>query len=135
MIALSYLVKTSLWLLVLGGLWGGVRVSHATLTGAAPCPDAAGVPICYAVTLGYLAMLIALFPVPERVRIGLFYPAWALVALIAITGTGFELVAGNVCPRNDGGTPMCYFSLALCMAIIMLYAADRTFLRRGLTAT
>ena len=134
MTALRYSVRVGLWLLILAGLWSGIRVSYTTLTGSAPCPDAAGVPICYAVTLGYLGMLGAQLPMPAQRSLWLFSPAWALVALIALVGTGAELIAGDVCPKNSSGTPLCFFSLAFCVAIVVLFLADRNLKRRATAA-
>lgn len=132
MTALRYAVRAGLWLLILAGLSSGIRISHATLTGSAPCPDAAGIPICYAVTLGYLGMLVSQLPLPARYGPRLFYPAWAVVALIALVGTGAELIAGDVCPKNDSGTPMCFFSLAFCVMILVLYLADKRVQKQAL---
>ena len=133
MTGLRYSIRAGLWLLILAGLWSGMRISYTTLTGSAPCPDAAGIPICYAVTLGYLSMLCAQLPMRARSSQWLFFPGWALVALIALVGTGAELIAGDVCPKSGSGTPMCFFSLAFSVLIGTLYLADRR-LAGGVTA-
>jgi hypothetical protein len=94
-------------------------VSLTTIIGTAPCPNVANIPICFLVAVGYVAMLVAQFVSPGKLKGRLFYPAWALVFLIAVLGTGSELAIGNACPKSDGGMPLCYFSLALCVAIIL----------------
>ena len=50
---------------------------------------------------------------------------WALVFLIALVGTSAELVAGDVCPKSSSGMPLCFFSLAFCAFILVLYLADK----------
>ena len=108
-----------LWLLIIVGLWGALRVSYSTVTGTAPCPDVVDIPICYLVGIGYVSMLAAQFAPPGKMEKSLFYPAWALVFIFAVTGTGFEVAIGNACPRSGSGVPLCYFSLALCLAIVL----------------
>ena len=121
MTAVHHISRAILWLLIIAGLWGALRVSYTTLTGTAPCPDLAGLPICYLVAIGYLAMLAAQVLSPGKLKSRLFYPGWALVFLIAVLGTGSELAIGDVCPRSGSGMPLCYFSLALCLAIMLFY--------------
>jgi len=117
-----YLVpRIFLWVLICVGLWSALSLSYTTLTGSAPCPDAAGFPVCYLVAIGYAAMLTAQVLPTAKFRHVVFFPAWVLVFLIAALGTGFELTVGNTCPRNSSGVPQCYFSLAFCIAIILLY--------------
>ena len=79
-------------------------------------------PICYLVALGYSSMLVAQFVSSRPLKNRLFYPAWVLVFLIAALGTGFEISLGNACPRSSSGVPLCYFSLAFCAAIFLLYS-------------
>jgi hypothetical protein len=64
-------------------------------------------------------MLAAQFAPPGKFEKYLFYPAWTLVFIIAVAGTGFEVAVGNACPKSSSGVPMCYFSLALCVAIVL----------------
>lgn len=134
MTGLRYPIRAALWALIVMGLWSASRLSWATLTGVAPCPAAAGIPICYAVTLGYLGMLGAQLQTQWHSGPWLFYPAWAVVALIALSGTGAELIFGDVCPKSSSGTPMCFFSLAYCALILVLHLADRALAGRGIAA-
>jgi len=113
--------RLALWLLLIAGLGSALQVSYSTITRSAPCPDFLAIPICYLVALGYISMFVAQFVSSRHLQTRLFYPAWALVFLIALLGTGFELTQGNACPRSSGGVPMCYFSLAFCAAIFLLY--------------
>ena len=113
--------RGALWLLILAGLWGALRVSYSTATGTAPCPDLVIIPACYPVSLGYLCMLAAEVPPPVKLSRALFFTGWALVFLIAVTGTGFEITVGETCPSSNSGVPLCYFSLGFCVAIFLLY--------------
>ena len=119
--ALYHASRAILWLLLIAGLWSALRVSYTTITGSEPCPDFLEIPICYLVGLGYTSMLAAQFVSSRPLKTRLFYPAWALVFLIAVLGTGFELSLGDACPRSSSGVPLCYFSLAFCVAIFLLY--------------
>jgi hypothetical protein len=124
---MSYLrvaVRCILGLLIVAGLWSSLRLSFLTVTGKAPCPDVLGVPLCYLVALGYLSMFASQIPSLGRLKSWLFNPAWTLVFLIAISGTGIEVVVGDACPITDGGVPMCYISLAFCTVIFLLYWLD-----------
>ena len=110
-----------LWALIILGLWGALRVSYTTITGTARCPDFVSIPICYLVGIGYLSMLGAQIVSPGKLKAYLFYPAWILVFVIAALGTGLEVSTGNACPRSGSGVPLCYFSFALCVAILLFY--------------
>ena len=113
--------RVILWLLIIAGLWGALRVSYTTITGTARCPDFVSIPICYLVGIGYLLMLAAQVASPGKLKDYLFYPAWTLVFIIAVLGTGLEITNDNVCPRNSSGVPLCYFSFVLGVAIFLFY--------------
>jgi hypothetical protein len=117
-------LRGMLVLLIVVGLWGSLRLSFQTITGTAPCPGISGVPLCYVVGIGYLSMLVSQIPFLGRLKSQLFYPAWAIVFLIAISGVGFEIFVGDACPRSDEGVPMCYLSLFFCSAIILFYRLE-----------
>jgi hypothetical protein len=119
-IGLRNTFRILLWMLIIMGLWGALSVSYTTVTGAAPCPSFSSIPICYLVSIGYLSMLTAQLSVFDRWKHRLFYPAWALVFIIAVSGTFLEFSVGDTCPRNDGGVPLCYVSLALSLAVFIL---------------
>ena len=121
MLTLHNAFRVILWLLIIAGLWGALRVSYTTITGAAKCPDLMNIPICYLVAIGYLSMLAAQVVSPGKLKNRLFYPAWALVFIIAASGAGLEITTGNTCPRSNSGVPLCYFSFILCVAIFIFY--------------
>jgi hypothetical protein len=116
--------RTLLGLLIVVGLWGSLRLSYLTVTGTAPCPDFLEVPLCYLAALGYLSMFTSQIPPLRDFKPRLFYPAWALVFVIAISGTGVEILVGDACPKTSGGVPMCYISLGFCAAILLLYQLE-----------
>ena len=117
MIYLKKIVQVVLWGLVLFGLYGGLNVSYLNWNNSGSCPYISIVPICYVVTIGYTLAMVGLV-YSKRF---LFLTGWGVFALIALLGTAFELNTGLTCPRSSFGTPLCYLSLALSMAIIVLY--------------
>ena len=117
-------IKTSaLWCLVAIGLFGVVKVSYLEITAAASCPNIAGIPICYVVTVGYSLMALALLLslTKERIPQSLFLSGWAITFLIALLGTSLEIINGHTCPRGFGDIPLCYVSLAFCLLIFGLF--------------
>jgi hypothetical protein len=116
--------RALLGLLIVVGLWSSLRLSYLTVSGTTPCPNFFWVPLCYLVALGYLSMFASQMPPLRELKSRLFYPGWALVFLIAISGTGVEILVGDACPRTDGGIPMCYISLGFCAAILLLYQLE-----------
>ena len=114
-------------LLLLGvGLWGGLSVSHTNFTGQQACPHLVGLAICYVVTLAYGLMLVSLFLRRKSLHHIVFFPAWGITFLIALSGTGLELIMGDVCPATSFRLPLCYVSLAMCLAIWIFYWLDRS---------
>jgi hypothetical protein len=113
-------------LLLLGiGLWGGLSVSYTNFTGQQACPQVAGLAICYIVTLAYGLMLVSLFLKRKSLHRIVFFPAWGVTFLIALSGSGLELSQGGVCPATSFHLPLCYVSLAMCLAIMAFYWLNR----------
>jgi len=121
MLVLRSVFRGTLGLLIVVGLWSSLRLSYLTVTATAPCPSILSIPLCYLAAIGYLSMLASQIPTLGKLKHRLFYPAWAIVFLIAASGSSVELFAGDTCPRTDGGVPMCYISLAFCAAILMFH--------------
>ncbi len=115
----------ALYLLIGGGLYGAVKVSYNTITGAAPCPDLFGIPACYMVTVGYLGMLSGLLFSQVSASGKLFLSGWAVVFGFAALGTFLEVTVGNVCPRTGSGFPLCYLSLGLSIVLFILFQRSR----------
>ncbi|GBF30011.1 hypothetical protein MnTg03_01588 [bacterium MnTg03] len=55
----------------------------------------------------------------------MFLAAWGITVLIALLGSGFELSQGGVCPTTSFLLPLCYVSLAMCLAIMGIYLVAR----------
>ena len=122
--------KLFLWLLIVIGLWGAVSVSYSTLMNIEPCPGFLHLPMCYLVSIGYLFILSTQFVSNIRLKNRLFYSGWILTFLIAGLGVGFELIAGDICPKSTVGLPLCYISFAFCVLIFTLYKSTLYRARR-----
>ena len=119
-------ITTAALLSILGiGLWGGLSVSYANFTAQQACPHLAGLAICYIVTIAYALMLITLFIKRSRLNTIAFFAAWIITFLIALSGSILEIIHGAVCPTTSFLLPLCYVSLAMCLAIAALYSIDR----------
>jgi hypothetical protein len=129
MSVVHHTIKLFLYLLIVIGLWGAISVSYSTIMNIEPCPDFLHLPMCYLVSIGYFSMLSAQFVSNIRLKNRLFYSGWILTFLIAGLGVGFELIAGDICPKSAGGLPLCYVSFALCVLIFILYRS--TLYRAG----
>ncbi len=90
-----------------------IPVSYDTLTTDEKCPMMGVVPACYVVMIGYF--LIALSCVFRKYL--LFYIGWIPVFLLAAIGSVAEVFGVDVCPKTEGGIPMCYFSLGFALLI------------------
>lgn len=120
----SLLAKAVLLLLIGIGFWGSLSVSYANFTGEQACPDLAGLAICYVVAIAYGSMLASLF-LRHGLHFTIFLGAWGITFLIAMLGSGLELVHGGQCPVSALQLPLCYVSLALCLAIMGIYLVAR----------
>jgi hypothetical protein len=114
------IVRAALWLVLAFGLLSGLRLSYLTLTSGPACPNVGPVYICHIISLSYFTMCLAQFGNFQWNKT-LFYTGWVVTFVIAALATVLELINGDTCPRTADGLPMCYISLALCLAIIVLY--------------
>jgi len=120
----------ALWLLVLIGFAGAASISLSNYNGT-PCPHIASIPICYVVLVAYGLMLGSLVINHGGCKHHFFVAGWATAFLIALVGSLAEFFAGGgVCPSTGGGSvrgstglsvPMCYISLAMLVAILVLF--------------
>jgi len=94
------------------------------LQGNKACPMLGFIPACYIVFLGYLAMAISVTINPRKTA-WLFYPGWLPVFLFALTGTSLEIMGRPTCPATSSGIPLCYFSLAISIALVPAYLFTR----------
>jgi len=82
------------------------------------------VPACYIVFLGYLAMAFSVTMNPRKTA-WFFYPGWLPVFLFALTGTTLEIMGRSTCPATSSGIPLCYFSLAISIGLLIAYLFTR----------
>ncbi|MDB4837635.1 hypothetical protein OAH87_04125 [Marinomonas sp.] len=114
-------LKFVLWGLLGTGLYGGFSVSYQTITGLSPCPNVAGFPACYIVTIGYTLMLLATFMVKVEWDKRCFLLGWTPVFLLAAIGSVLETINGNTCPKNSAGLALCYVSLSFAISAWVLF--------------
>lgn len=104
------LFRSLIGLLALYGTIAAFGISQLHMSGAEACPSIGPVPACYAVLIGYLAMLISVISTMKWV----FWSGWLPVFLLATIGAGSELLSSEaICPQTDGGIPKCYFSFLI----------------------
>ncbi len=119
-----------LWVLVIVGFLGALSVSVSNFNGN-PCPHIASIPVCYVVLVAYGLMLGSLIVNHNGCKHYFFVGGWAAAFVIALVGSLTEYFAGGgVCPSTGGGNirggsglsvPLCYISLAMLLAILVLF--------------
>jgi len=124
------LVNIALWALVLIGFLGAASISFNNVSGK-PCPHIIAIPVCYVVLAAYGLMLGSLVINHHGCKHYSFVVGWAVAFIIALVGSLSELfLGGGVCPSTGGGSlrggnglsvPMCYISLAMLVAILILF--------------
>ena len=88
------------------------------------CPKILGIPACYIVLVCFVGGLVGhLLPHPKGDWIFFFFIG--IVTLIATTGTVGELTEPARCPRTEGGTPMCFISLGICLSLLTSKLTER----------
>ena len=122
------LLQTVQYALVGIGLYGALNVSYLTFTGEAPCPGVGGIPICYLVSFGYLLIFVAQLPKALTWRNRVFAAGWLLVFVIALFGVAAELFYGDICPKNNLAVPLCFVSMGLVIAILLIQILKSKYL-------
>jgi hypothetical protein len=107
------------------GVYGGAQLSLSHMQTGETCPMFGPLPACYLVLAGYVLMLAAAW-LPGRLRHFAFWPGWLPVFGLALVGSGFELIEGDICPKSAGGIPQCYFSLAMTVAALVFFLRLRS---------
>lgn len=82
------------------------------------CPKILGIPACYIVWICFVLALIGHL-IPKEKGKWMFFFFIGIVTLIATTGTVGELTGMTKCPRTEGGTPMCFISLTICLSLLI----------------
>jgi len=99
----SILAKVVLWVLLLLGFLGAVKISYANFSGSS-CPHIGFIPICYVVLVAYGLMILSQLIPNLFCKHYLFSAGWGAAFLIALVGSIAEVVAGGgVCPTSGGG--------------------------------
>ncbi len=105
-------------------VFNGALLSIAHLQTGATCPMIGPLPACYLVLTGYTLVLVSVW-LKRTWRARLFWLGWSPVALLAGLGTGLQLTRGETCPRTAGGIPQCFISLAMVVALLVLWLLIR----------
>ncbi len=118
-----------LWALVIFGFLSAGKVSFDNMGGLA-CPSLFSVPVCYIVTIAYGLMLGSLIINHDGCKHHFFCAGWGVAFVIALFASLAELFGGGgICPSSSGGlragsaagVPLCYISLAILIAILVLF--------------
>ncbi len=99
------------------GIWGAGDLVLDEIRQSNICPKILGIPACYIIlTCFVVPFLMHLFKGPNSV----YFVLTGLAFTIAFAGTFMQLGGIAECPKTSGGTPMCYYSLALFTTLIVL---------------
>ena len=104
--------------LTLLALWGVGNLSLKEFQTGNGCPKISGVPVCHVITICVLILLFSQIFF-SRFRGWMFSVGAGLPWGIALLATYFQFNGIIECPKSDGGTPMCYLSLALFSGIFL----------------
>lgn len=118
------IAKAALIGLVAFGLWSGGNLSWQQFQSGEACPLLGAFPACYIAFAGYLLMsttLVANLLLGRTNFNWLFWAGLGVAGGLALLGSAFEIVKGDVCPKAFGWLPMCYISLAFCVVIGVLF--------------
>lgn len=99
-------------------------ISYRQFANLSPCPAIGAVPACYVLLACYVAVFASAFLSGARQN-WFYWPAWSAVFVAAGYGSSLELMGQVTCPRSSGGTPTCYYSLAMAVLILAMYLAVR----------
>jgi len=123
------LISLSLWVLLIVGFVSVAKISLDNFNGLA-CPNLLSLPVCYIVTAAYGLMLGSLIINHNGCKHHFFCMGWGIAFVIALFASLAEMFAGGgVCPSSSGGLragttagiPLCYLSLAILVAILVLF--------------
>jgi len=81
------------------------------------CPKIIGIPACYIVLFCFIGGLLS-HVIPFSNGNFFYFFFIGIVTIIASTGTIGELTGLAECPRTEGGIPMCFISLAICISLL-----------------
>ena len=115
------IIRITLVVMVLFGLWGGGRLSYDQYRTGKACPILGeAIPACYIAFAGYVLIALGVslsLAVGRSTGRSAFWAGTAVAGGLAAFATVLELVKGDVCPVAFGNVPMCYISLAMSVLI------------------
>ena len=82
------------------------------------CPKILGIPACYIVAANFIAASICHL-LNTLISNQIYFAFIVIPALIALVGSITELTGKTVCPKTESGKPMCFYSLAFCIALVV----------------
>lgn len=123
-------IKPVLFYLISGillfSIYGSLKLSLVDYQQKNICPKILEIPACYIVLL-FFGLSLAVHLLQNKLKGKFWYYSFmAIPFLLALGGTITELSGTIVCPRTEGGTPMCYISLGICTSLILLKLIERT---------
>ncbi len=128
------ILRITLIVLVLFGLWGAGGLSYDQYQTGEACPILGNtVPACYVALAGYGLIGLGVFlslALGSSAGIWAFWTGIAVAGGLAALATVLELIKGNVCPVAFGSVPTCYFSLGMSVLIGGLFWGMTRFFRR-----
>jgi hypothetical protein len=116
------------WLLFALAIFGVVGVAPIAMqqwSGTSSCPALGWVPACYVALAGYSLVAVSVF-LKGRIRLAIFLAGFIPIFALAATGSGLEMLGQTACPKSTGGTPMCYYSLALAISLAVLFFLEQS---------
>ena len=131
----NFVAKASRWLFLALAVFGVISVApiaHAQCVGSNACPAIGLVPACYVAFLGYALVTASAFS-KGGTRIAIFLVGFVPIFGLAATGSGLELTGQIACPKSSGGTPMCFYSLALTLSLAALFLVSLALSRESHT--
>ena len=123
---LAWGIRIAISIVAIIVLYGLAPVITNEWRGLDACPKLGPLPACYLVAVCYFAIGVASLAAPRRLT-WLFAMGWLPVFGLAFSGTSLEIFGRPTCPATSAGVPMCYFSLAIALVLLVAFL----FVRRG----
>ena len=114
----SKILKRSITILLLIGLWATGSLVYKEYTQGNICPQFFYIPACYIILFCFSIPLLAHL---RKWSIWWYYIPTLIAFCIAFYGTMNQLLGTIECPKNDQGFPMCYLSMAFFGTLILLF--------------
>lgn len=106
--------------ILLLAIYGSMELSITDFQEKDICPKIKGVPVCYLILFLFILVLLTHTVRKLFVRNIWYFSLLSIPFLMALSGTLTELSGIEVCPRTSFGIPMCFISLLICTALILV---------------